>query len=77
MELLKGGELLQRIRHQKQFTESQAARIWQKLVAGVHHVHSKGIVHRDLKPEVNYYLFVFPKELMKSNSQYLFEIRCF
>ncbi|KAK4030359.1 ribosomal protein S6 kinase alpha-5 isoform X1 [Daphnia magna] len=51
MELLKGGELLQRIRHQKQFTESQAARIWQKLVAGVHHVHSKGIVHRDLKPE--------------------------
>jgi serine/threonine protein kinase len=54
MELLKGGELLQRIRQQKQFTETQAARIWQKLVAGVHHVHCKGIVHRDLKPEVKF-----------------------
>ncbi len=52
MELLKGGELLQRIRRQKHFTEAQAARIWHKLLSGVHHIHSKGIVHRDLKPEV-------------------------
>jgi serine/threonine protein kinase len=59
MELLKGGELLQRIRQQKQFTETQAARIWQKLVAGVHHVHCKGIVHRDLKPEVKFLIDFF------------------
>jgi serine/threonine protein kinase len=55
MELLKGGELLQRIRDHKHFTESQAARLWNKLVNGVSHMHSKGIVHRDLKPEVRKY----------------------
>ena len=59
MELLKGGELLQRIRQQKRFTEIQAARIFQKLLAGVNHIHSKGIVHRDLKPEVIYFLSLF------------------
>jgi len=59
MELLKGGELLQRIRACKHFTESQAARIWKKLVVGVSHMHSKGIVHRDLKPEVYTFIILF------------------
>jgi len=51
MELLRGGELLQRIRLQEHFTETEAARIWRKLLSGVHSIHSKGIVHRDLKAE--------------------------
>lgn len=51
-ELLKGGELLERIRKSEHFTEHRAALIWKKLLSGVQHVHSKGIVHRDLKPEV-------------------------
>ena len=55
MELLKGGELLQRIRQQQHFTEAEASRIWKKLLSGVNHIHSKGIVHRDLKPEVRHY----------------------
>ena len=66
MELLKGGELLQRIRQQKQFTESEAARIWQKLVAGVQHVHCKGIVHRDLKPEVKFLVNLLLRILLRA-----------
>lgn len=52
MELLRGGELLQRIRHQQYFSEAQAARLWRQLVDGVYHIHTNGVVHRDLKPEV-------------------------
>jgi serine/threonine protein kinase len=52
MELLRGGELLQRIRLQEHFTETEAARIWRKLLSGVHSIQSKGIVHCDLKAEV-------------------------
>lgn len=52
MELLKGGELLQRIRKHERFTEAQASVIMRNLVLAVHYMHRKGIVHRDLKPEV-------------------------
>lgn len=58
MELLRGGELLQRIRQQKHFTETQAAHIWRKLLAGVNHIHCKGIVHRDLKPEAIFEYYI-------------------
>jgi ribosomal protein S6 kinase alpha-5 len=51
LELLEGGELLQRLRKLEKFTESEAARIMYQLVSAVQHMHSKGVVHRDLKPE--------------------------
>lgn len=51
LELLKGGELLDRIRKKKSFTEPEASNIMLKLVNAVDFMHSKGIVHRDLKPE--------------------------
>ncbi|XP_021945279.1 ribosomal protein S6 kinase alpha-5 isoform X3 [Folsomia candida] len=51
LELLKGGELLDRIRQKERFTEDEASQIMRKLVHAVHFMHSKGIVHRDLKPE--------------------------
>lgn len=51
MELLGGGELLQRIRKHERFTEAQASVIMRNLVSAVHYMHRKGIVHRDLKPE--------------------------
>ena len=52
LELLSGGELLERIRKKSSFTESEAGHIFRGLVSSVHYMHSKGIVHRDLKPEV-------------------------
>ncbi|XP_064600008.1 LOW QUALITY PROTEIN: ribosomal protein S6 kinase alpha-5-like [Liolophura sinensis] len=51
MELLKGGELLERIRKKKSFTETEASRIMKSLVFVVNFMHNRGIVHRDLKPE--------------------------
>lgn len=53
LELLKGPELLTRIRQAEKFTEAEAARIMRKLVSAVKFLHNKGAVHRDLKPEVN------------------------
>lgn len=52
LELLKGGELLERIRQKHKFTEAEASRIMRQLVSAVSFMHSRGVVHRDLKPEV-------------------------
>lgn len=51
LELLRGGELIERLR-KRPFTEAEASRIFRGLLSAVHFMHSKGIVHRDLKPEV-------------------------
>ncbi|XP_076066239.1 ribosomal protein S6 kinase alpha-5-like isoform X2 [Oratosquilla oratoria] len=51
LELLEGGELLERIRKKKRFTEGEASVLMSHLVSAVHYMHSRGIVHRDLKPE--------------------------
>lgn len=51
LELLEGGELLQRLRGMEKFTEMQAAEIMAQLVSAVGHMHRQDIVHRDLKPE--------------------------
>ena len=53
-EYLRGGELLERIRKKKCFTEAQACSIFRGLVSAVDYLHSKRIVHRDLKPEVSF-----------------------
>ena len=52
MDLLEGGELLDKIRTQAKFTEAEASRIMRSLVSALDFLHSTGIVHRDLKPEV-------------------------
>ncbi|KXJ25800.1 ribosomal protein S6 kinase alpha-5 [Exaiptasia diaphana] len=51
LELLSGGELLEKIRKKKTFTESAASVIMEQLVRAVEYMHQKGVVHRDLKPE--------------------------
>ena len=52
MDLLRGGELLDRIRSKTCFTEVEASEIMRKLVSAVNYMHGQGITHRDLKPEV-------------------------
>lgn len=55
-ELLKGGELLNRIRaseskRQIYMNEAQVSRLFRSLISTVDYLHSLRIVHRDLKPE--------------------------
>lgn len=52
MELLRGGELLERIKRKKLFGEAEASQLLQSLVSAVSFMHEVGVVHRDLKPEV-------------------------
>lgn len=53
LELLSGGELLERIRKKKNFSEAEASTIIRKLASAVEFMHGRGVVHRDLKPEVH------------------------
>lgn len=50
MELLDGGDLLQRI-ERAALTERELALVFGQIVRAVRHVHSCNVVHRDLKPE--------------------------
>ncbi|XP_028838426.1 ribosomal protein S6 kinase alpha-4 isoform X1 [Denticeps clupeoides] len=51
MELLRGGELLERIKKKKLFAEWEASKLMRSLVSAVGFMHEAGVVHRDLKPE--------------------------
>ena len=52
MEVLRGGELLERLRRESALTEARASSIFLQLAQAVQAMHSKRVVHRDLKPEV-------------------------
>ena len=51
MELAEGGELYDRIIKSEKFSEEQAAKLMQKMLSAIHHLHEHRICHRDLKPE--------------------------
>lgn len=59
LELLEGGELLNRLRQMVKFTELRAANIMSQLVSAVSHMHNYDVVHRDLKPEVTLNSFIY------------------
>jgi serine/threonine protein kinase len=50
MELLKGGELFDRIRKLSKYTESDARRVFRQMVQAVDHLHTNRIAHCDIQP---------------------------
>lgn len=51
LELLRGGELFERIVKRGIYTERDAAILMKKLLSALDYMHCKGIMHRDIKPE--------------------------
>jgi len=63
-ELCTGGELFDKIKLIKKFTEKDAATILRTIIDAIAHCHKKNIVHRDLKPENIVYADDDQKELV-------------
>ncbi|CAN0007465.1 unnamed protein product, partial [Choristocarpus tenellus] len=51
MDLVKGGELYDRLADKGRYSEGQAARIMAEVMEAVSFLHATGIIHFDLKPE--------------------------
>lgn len=51
MEMVKGGDLFDRIVEKQKYPESDAVRLVRNMATALHHLHSRNIIHRDLKPE--------------------------
>jgi len=51
MEVMKGGDLFDRLVKKKRYPESEARIVIKNIVNGVLYMHEQGLVHRDLKPE--------------------------
>ncbi|KAH0539282.1 ribosomal protein S6 kinase 2 beta [Cotesia glomerata] len=50
LELLRGGELLNRLIQRRNFSEREAAEVIYTITSVVNYLHENGVVHRDLKP---------------------------
>ena len=69
MEECNGGELFQRLaenaKHNKNYTEKDAAIIMKQILQAVNYLHSHGVCHRDLKPENILFSSMDPKAQIK------------
>ncbi|XWS52168.1 hypothetical protein CRYUN_Cryun11dG0043800 [Craigia yunnanensis] len=50
MEYISGGQLSNKLSYSKKLSETEARKLFQKLIDAVDHCHRKGVYHRDLKP---------------------------
>lgn len=50
MDLMEGGELLEKILAKKYISEIEASEIMEVIATAVNYLHEHGVVHRDLKP---------------------------
>lgn len=64
LELCGGGELFDKIKDLKRFTEKIASEYITTIVSAIEHCHDKNIVHRDLKPENIVFRTAKQKELV-------------
>ena len=51
MEMIRGGELFDRIIKKERYSEVEARSICYEILIGIKHCHDRNIVHRDLKPD--------------------------
>jgi serine/threonine protein kinase len=51
VELLSGGELFDRMKERRTFTENDCAIMLKRIIEPLLYMHEKGIIHRDIKPE--------------------------
>ncbi|KAL7069280.1 protein kinase domain-containing protein [Cryptosporidium serpentis] len=65
MELCTGGELFERVVHERMFTESDAARIMKDVLSAVAYCHKLHVAHRDLKLENFLFLTNEPNSPLK------------
>jgi calcium/calmodulin-dependent protein kinase I len=65
MELMKGGELFDRIVEKENYTEKEAAETIRPIVDAIRYCHDQGIIHRDLKPENLLYESNHEKSIIK------------
>lgn len=49
-EYITGGDLQERIKSKKRFTEQEAANVMEQLLSILDYCHKNGVIHRDVKP---------------------------